>query len=181
MNYQLIISCFLISTCSFAQGKLTNENWSTHPDIVEVRAIFKGVNTALNDNSLTKYTHDLASQGEYVQAKDVFIDSELRIKLLKVSQSDEGGTYEAQLYYDSKTLLKFIYIVLLDYSDHDADKPIKKEYRIYYGATGSSLEPIWTVKSIDGEQKEMGTHVDVGLVLEDLNILNPYNEFHDED
>ncbi|QSE98677.1 hypothetical protein [Fulvivirga lutea] len=175
-----IIICISITFNSFAQEQLRTDNWLTHPDIVDIREIYKEVNNLIDKGSLTKHRNDLGSMGEYTHHKELFVDDDFKIRMLRVYQGAEMGSYLAELYYDINTLLRFVYIKEIAY-DHDLGNALLLEYRVYYHTDiRSSLKPHWIVISKNGEIDEIGAGtIDISKPFKYLNERHPYSEFHD--
>ena len=173
---------YLFNLAANAQVELSESNWRTHPAIVDIRNEYKSINDRLRSGSWKSHKRDIGSRGEYTFYKEAHVDPEFRIRLLKIHQSDEGGSYDAELYYNSLTQLRFIFIKNIIYDHTSDDPPEQMEYRLYYPTDEKSqAEPIWIVKSLNSQDVEQGAGVDIISVIEDLNIHDPYGEFHDMD
>lgn len=176
-----VVLVVLLTASGFAQSsRLTNENWLTHTDIVDTRAVYKEIRELIDGHHLQFYERIVAAMGEYTHNKSAYVDKELRIRFLNIRQSDEGGSYNAEIYYDSLHRLRFIYIKQEIYNNEEDALSKEIEYRIYYPIDPEPYRiPMWVVKSLNGKQVEMGTEVNITQVVEDLDLRNPYAEFHD--
>ena len=163
---------------------ITPDNWMSHPQIVATRAVYNEVTIACKEKTCTAFDRTVSSMGEYVFRKIVHVDPAFRIRLLEIDQGDEGGTYHAAIYYDSLSRLRFIFVEMETY-DNDApeDQVVQKtDFRIYYPISPDPFRiPMWVVKSENGKYTELGTEVDVSDEIQEINVRQPYVEFHDND
>lgn len=170
----------LVASGKAQEVRLTKDNWLSHPEIVATRDVYKEIRASIDDKTLQHYQRTVAAMGEYVHLESAYVDSGFRVRLLNVSQTDEMGSYDAEIYYDTLNRLRFVYIKLVSYNNYN-DHAEEIEYRIYYPIDPEPYRiPMWAVKSINGKRVDIGSEVDIADVVENLDLRNPYAEFHND-
>jgi len=128
-------ACLIFSHIGWAAEPITEKNWYTHPDILEVRAIFQRIETAKNSGKLRE------DRRRFYTAYCPYEDD---IRILRTDEKGtlrnyyyEGGSEDSMLrsemYYDDNGKLRFAFV------RGGAYNGTKVEYRAYYSSTGKKL------------------------------------------
>ena len=144
-NRQLI--CCLIAFLSliawpglgYGDEGVTSKNWRNHPEIVEVRNIYKSVREAIDSKKLQKDVREFDYCEPYVDTVRVlYVDHRGVVRNYYFSGGSDDSAMRRDLYYDLNGKLRFAFIQAA------AANGTRIEHRIYFSPDGRRL---WEMQS----------------------------------
>lgn len=137
LSVPLICPALLFSiSLSAADTPITEKNWRNHPAIVEVRAVFSGIEDGVKTNRLKK-----KSVSE--PAGTAFTDEEGKTRKFVSEGGSEDSAYTVSQYFDKRGILRFVFVTA------GAVNGASAEYRLYFDAAGRKM---WENRTITSKQ-----------------------------
>jgi hypothetical protein len=136
MRLRILVSAAIVLAPqqSQAQGPVTLANWNHHPAILTVRAIYREVEAASKNGTLTEVTDSASCNGgEVGVVAHLYFDSNGRVRKYVVEGGSGDSYSQAFYYYDEKGILRFTFIQL------GAVNGTNRDDRFYFDSTGSLL------------------------------------------
>ncbi len=123
---------------------ITEQNWSSHPKIIEIRKMYEEIRTALDNKSLTYAEKDFSKlprscRGTYpIEKLAVAYDKKGRVRLyIHAQRISHGDLQTDEYYYDQDGRLRFVFMT------NKSDVYATIENRVYVSTTGKVF---WDVK-----------------------------------
>lgn len=158
-----LLTLGLLPICATALEPINESNWINHPEVKEIRAIYKQVNDLQAAGKLKKQTqHCNLYGGEVSMDGALYKDANGQVRKYSVSAGSGDSTGAAEYYYDEFGYSRFTY------RTGGATNGTKREERIYFNAQG---EHLYT------NTKEQGPGYPFGGIED--SVANPVQNFKD--
>jgi len=139
MRIASLFSFLLLSTAAFAvTPPITKSNWTNHPEIKAIRAIYNEVEAADKKGELRSRSCKASMEAK------LFEDSAGVVRKYARSGGTEDQWQDALFYYDTAKRLRFIYLSM------NAVNGTRMEIRAYYAAKDGELL-YYDVKKVRGK------------------------------
>jgi hypothetical protein len=113
---------------------LTAANWLRHPEIVEIRAIYREVRQALAAGRLRKEEQEFAYCRAYEDTeRTLYRDSNGTVRSYRAGRGSDDSAAQAAYYYDRAGTLRFVLV------QAGAVNGTAIEYRVYLSKSGDRL------------------------------------------
>lgn len=140
----LVFPAVLIADKLDNSTAITEQNWSRHPRIIEIRKIYEGIRAGLDNKSLTYVEKDFSKlprdcRGTYpIEKLAVAYDKKGRVRLyIHAQRISHDDLQTDEYYYDQDGKLRFVFMT------NKSDVYATIENRVYVSATGKVF---WDVK-----------------------------------
>lgn len=130
----VVCLCCLAATGLAGPKKITSGNWSTHPRIKEVRAVYRAVQQGLKRRNISCKTRSVAGDRPHQDsARELCTDGHgVARKYVRSGGSDDSATTRA-FYYDVGGRLRFLFVTA------GAVNGTRVEHRVYFDLRGKRL------------------------------------------
>jgi hypothetical protein len=162
----LLLGFLLLSGQLFAQNNtvINESNWSDHPQIVEVRNIYKEIEGKMAVNEFTINTKEAEYSPGVPTLKILYTDKNKAPRKYYYEAGSDDSSLDFSFYYDSIGKLRFVFI------SGGAVNGSVLEHRIYFDETGKR---IW-----EAQKYTSGPGYTFPTVWPDKDlILDPIKEF----
>lgn len=112
---------------------ITEANWTTHPDITEIRAIYNSIEESIESNELAVSIKNITNDLSLPKDITIYKDEHKMIRKYKEQNGSEDSAYTASYYYDNLNKIRFVFLEL------GAINGTNKEYRLYYDEKGNKI------------------------------------------
>jgi hypothetical protein len=131
----LLLGFLLLSGQLFAQTNtaINESNWSNHPQIVEVRNIYKEIEGKMAINEFTINTNEAEYAPGVPTLKILYTDKDKAPRKYYYEAGSDDSSLEYSFYYDTIGKLRFVYI------GGGAVNGSVLEHRIYFDETGKRI------------------------------------------
>jgi hypothetical protein len=131
---------FLVCAAAYAGDKITRENWIGHPDIVEVRNLYKNLVELKDSGKLLVKERKFDYCEPYRDTlRRLYSDEKGNPMIYHYERGSDDSAIRAELYYDSHAALRFGFVKA------GAVNGTALEHRIYFSAAG---ERIWEIQKL---------------------------------
>lgn len=139
----IFIVSLLVLTSSYAAGPINEKNWINHPEVVEVRSLYKTIKEEKDAGKLKMIKRKFDYCEPYQDTlRSLFTDGNGKPRIYYYSGGSDDSAVHRELYYDDNGKLRFAFIVAGAYNG------TKLEHRVYFSRKGVK---VWEIqKLIDG-------------------------------
>lgn len=129
-----ILLAVLFSASVFAGQTITDTNWSNHPEIKKIRALYKEINRLEKEDKMKKETKKCVLYGGNVEMDgELYKDQRGIIRKYVIDGGTGNSRARAEYYYDEKGIARFTYRF------RGAFNGTKIEDRIYFDEKAQQL------------------------------------------
>jgi hypothetical protein len=124
----------LISSLLFAQEPITEKNWLTHPDIVEVRSLYETIKEAKEAGKLGKRARTFEYCEPYQDTeRTLYSEQDGTPRIYHYRGGSDDSAVEIEIYYDEHGRRRFAFIVA------GAVNGTRLEHRVYFSKAGKKI------------------------------------------
>jgi len=119
---------------------ITNQNWTNHPAVVEVRSMYSEVEAAVSGQSLNRSSGSRIEDWGTIDYT-AWSDKTNRIRKLDDMSGTDDSAYTLSHYYEARGTLRFVFV------QAGAANGTEMQYRLYFTVQGKRFwEDVRTVK-----------------------------------
>jgi hypothetical protein len=136
----VIVFCVLSSICAYAGEAINEKNWINHPDVVEVRSLYKKIKEARDTGRLNRKERKFNYCEPYEDTvRALYTDGNNRPQIYYYGGGSDDSVVHRELYYDENGKVRFAFIVAGAYNG------TKLEHRVYLSKKGVK---IWEIQKL---------------------------------
>ena len=132
ISLYLILLSFLL-TSPLQAKEITQQNWLTHPEIKQIRDIYKAIEQQVTNKSLHKIFKHIDCELQATGFDMTFYNDQKNTRKYSIIVQSEDSKESSSYYYDQQKTLRFIFSVYNEVGSN------RQETRRYYNASGQHL------------------------------------------
>jgi hypothetical protein len=125
------------SVGAVSNGRITMQNWATHPRIVEIRTLVQQIEDELRAARTVPTSRECS--GEDTSSSRVMSSQDGKVRKLNLYTTDDRGWQTIDIFYDQRGKARYVHQIGFQYESHVSNTGTASEDHVFYDEEGEDL------------------------------------------